>query len=144
MKLESSHKKIERIFGIIDGLDDLDKEAWMKLINSAEEERNEELIGQSKDNIKRSCEILDMILPLIRLTRLMLASKEVNQPMRVMIIRTIIGELISLLNPVETAGVLWSVGFSSFDSSRPRMMSIPMIIGPLGIEQEEDKSGAVV
>lgn len=144
MKLESSHKKIESIFDLLDGLDDLDKEAWMKLINEAEAKQEEKVRKQTKEAIERCDEIFDLVLPLTRLTRLILASQEVDPVMRVMIIRTLINEFITLLTPIEVAGIFGSVVFESFKNARVSMSApIPIFISQL-TRRDEDESRTVV
>jgi len=144
--LDDSSKKIEAIFDILESLDGLDKAAWMELINVAEAKRNEELQKLANESADGGQVILNMILPLMKLIRLTLASKEISQLSRIMIVKVLIQELTSLLNPVETAGILWSITLSSFEDSRSKMpMPIIVSMGPLGIRQdEEDKSRTVV
>ncbi len=144
MKLASSHSKIEEIFEIVDGLDDLDKEAWMKLISTAELKRENEIKADVTSDIKEANEVLNSILPLVKLARLMIASEEITPNQRTMIVRSLIQELVWLLSPIEVAGLLQSLIYSNFEKGR--LQAIPMMIMPAQAIQEEkkDESGTVV
>ena len=144
MKLASSHSKIEEIFKIVDGLDDLDKEAWVKLISTAELKRENEIKADVTSDIKEANEVLNSILPLVKLARLMIASEEITPNQRTMIVRSLIQELVWLLSPIEVAGLLQSLIYSNFEKGR--LQAIPMMIMPAQAIQEEkkDESGTVV
>ena len=139
----SSHKKIEAIFEIIDGLDGLDKEAWMELIVTAEQKREKEIMESVDSDAKEANKVFSTVLPLVRLIRLMIASEEITPFQRTIIVKPLIQELIWLLTPIQTAGVLQSLIYTNFDKGKLQM--IPMMIMPqFGPPEREDESRTVV
>ena len=141
MKLVGSHEKIEVIFEIIDGLDNLDKEAWMKLIKAAEQKRENEIMESVKSDVKGANEVLNSVLPLVRLARLMITSEEVSSFQRTMIVNSLIQELIWLLTPIQVAGVLTSIIYANFDKGKPQL--IPMMIMPAQAMQKEREDNSL-
>ena len=140
----SSADKIEVIFEIIRDLDGLDEKAWTKLISEAEGKREKEIMENKFRSVERSEVILNMVLPLVKLTRLVLASEEVDSFMRTVIVRPLIQELLYLFTPIEAAGVLQSLIYTSFEKGRPQ--PIPMMIIPAQAmkKEREDSSRTVV
>ncbi len=138
--MASSADKVEAIFEIIRDLDGLDGKAWMKLIGDAEGKREMEILKRNLNAVEKSQVILNMVIPLVKLTRLILASEEVDPFMRTIIVRPLIQELLYLLTPIEASGILQSLIYSTFDESKPRMPM--MIVGVPSFSQEEKEDGS--
>lgn len=141
--MESSTDKIKAIFEIVKSLDDLDKEAWIKLIHTAEIELGKEQAATTTETLKGVDEVLNNILPLVRLARLMIATKDISQLQRLVIVKPLIQEFLWLLSPIEAAGTLQALIYENFEKANPQLVPV-MIMPAQGMHQEREDSGRTI
>lgn len=142
--MESSTDKIKAIFEVIRELDDLDKEAWAKLIHTAEAELEKEIMMTNVKAMKEAEEILNDILPLVRMARLMITTGDISPFQRTIIVKHLMQEFLWLLTPVEAAGTLQTMIYENFKKSEPQMRAVMVVPRQFGPPKKEDTSRTII
>lgn len=122
---------------LANSLDDLDREAWLEVIGSAESSMGEKLSTTVIEGADGSLKIWKEIFPFVQMIRLGLASDTLSRVDRSHIVGAVVSTISELLSPIELAGICATVAFRSLHSSERSVM--PMVISlPFGLERPED------
>jgi len=132
-RLGSLAEKMKELVKLANSLDDLDREAWMEIISSAESSAGEKLSTTIDDSLK----VWEEIFPFVQMIRLGLASDTLSRLDRSNIVGAVISTISELLNPIELAGICATIAFRRLHSAERSIM--PMVISlPFGLERPED------
>ena len=129
---------MKELVRLTDSLDDLDREAWMEIIGSAEYNTGEKLDTAVTEGQENSLKIWEEIFPFVQMIRLGLASDTLSRLDRTNIVGAVISTVSELLSSIELAGICNAAAFRRLYLSERRVM--PMIIPfTFGLEEPEDK-----
>lgn len=137
-RLESLAEKMKELVKLANSLDDLDREAWMEIIGSAESNMGGKLSTTVIEGADDSIKVWEEIFPFVQMIRLGLTSDTLSRVDRSHIIGAVVSTISELLSPIELAGICATVAFRSLHSSERSAM--PMVISlPFGLERPKDK-----
>lgn len=134
-------EKIEELARVIDSLDDLDKEAWMEIIDRAEFETGKKLETAVDEGMEEGRRVWKEMFPYVEIIRFKLASDTLSRLERSKLIGAVFSDISGLMSPVELAGLCYVTAFNALCSSgKPRPPMLAMI--PLGAirPKEEEKN----
>lgn len=136
-KLGSLAEKMKELVKLANSLDNLDKEAWMEIIGSAERSVGEKLGTAAVEGESNSLKVWNEIFPFVQIIRFGLASDTISRPDRNHIVGAVISTISELLSPMELAGVCATAAFRALYSSERRAMPI-IVPFPFGQREPED------
>ena len=140
-------EKMKIFVKLTEGLDDLDKAAWMEMIDRLEIEVQKNISEDIDEGGKEGSKIWEEIFPFVQIIRFGLASNKISRLERSRIIGAILTEISGLMSPVEFAGLCYTTAFNSLHNTTRHGSSIPMFIVPsrsMRPEEKQDESGIVI
>lgn len=138
-------EKMKEILKLTEGLDKLDKQAWMEIVDCVEEVTQEKLVDEIDDGQEEGMKVWREIFPFVQMIRLGLASSTLSRAERGRIVNAVLRAITGLLSPVELAGLCFTAAFNSLHGSQRRTMPIiiPFPFGDMEFEKKDETKAVV-
>lgn len=136
---------MKEIAKLASSLDDLDKEAWLEIVGSAELETEGKISSEVDEGGKAGMKVWMEIFPFVQIIRLGLASDTLSRVERSQLVNAILMKISGLLSPVDLAGIALSAAFKSLHGSQGGIipMIVPLPFGAMELEKKDETQTVV-